>query len=260
MGSDLLASRQLAWQLFVRDLKAKYRQSLLGLTWAFFPPIITAIGLTLAKNAAIFTIESTDLPYPLYVIFSMALWQTFVESLQGPLQSLQQSRMMLAKINFPREALVLAKVVEVCFNLCVKLLLIIVLFTIFQTPFTWKIILVPLGLAHLIVLGMAIGMLIAPLGFLYQDFAKTLNYLTGFWLFLTPVVYPVPKSHEFFSYLVHWNPVTPLLVTTRELATTGIVSNEAGFWFVSLFALIGLFFAWLVYRLSMPFIVERMSA
>jgi lipopolysaccharide transport system permease protein len=260
MRRDLLASRELAWRLLIRDISAQYRQSFLGILWAFFPPIVTAIGLTLASHAKVLNIGATDLPYPAYVIFSMTLWQTFTEALNGPIQALAQAKPMLAKINFPREALILAKLGEVFFNFGIKLILIVGLFVWFKISIQWTVFLAPIALIHLVILGTGIGMLIAPLAALYQDFSRGLTLILGLWLFITPVVYPVPQGHGLFAQIVHLNPVTPLLVTLRELVTTGIISNPSGFWIVSILGFIVLILAWLFYRLSMPFIVERMSA
>ncbi|WP_392483123.1 ABC transporter permease [Nostoc sp. C110] len=259
MGRDLLASQELAWRLLVRDINAQYRQSFLGIFWAFIPPIITAAGFTFAKSNGVINIGNTELPYPAYVMFSMTLWQTFTEALNGPLQAVNDAKSMLARINFPHEALILAKLGEVFFNFGIKLILIIGLFTWFHIPVTWSLILAPVALIHLVLLGTFIGLLLAPMGALYQDFSRGLTLITGFWLFLTPVVYPVP-SHGVFGSIVKLNPVTPLLVTTRELATTGFISDPEGFWIASLIAILGLLLAWIIYRLAMPFVIERISS
>ena len=260
MGRDLLASRELAWQLMVRDISAQYRQSFLGIFWAVIPPIVMAAGFTLASNSKVIAIGATDLPYPAYVMFSMTLWQTFVESLNAPVQAVGEAKQMLAKINFPREALILAKLGQVFFNFAIKLILIVGLFVWFQIPVSWSAILAPVALIHLVMLGTFFGVLLAPFGALYQDFSKGLTLATGFWLFLTPVIYPVPSGSGIFGAIVKLNPVTPLLVTTRGLATKGIVSDPQGFWVASLIAIVGLMLAWIVYRLAMPFVVERMSS
>lgn len=259
MWRDLLASRELAWQLLVRDVSAQYRQSLLGVFWAFIPPVVTALGLVLARNSGVVNIPETDLPYPAYVMFSMALWQTFVEALNGPIAAVGGAKAMLAKINFPREAIVLAKLWEVFFNFGIKLILILVLFLWFRIPITWNVLLAPVALVHLVILGTAIGLLLAPIGALYGDVSKLLALAIAPWLLLTPVIYPVPKG-GWFGAIVNFNPVTPLLVATRELATTGIVSDPVGFWMASAIALVSLLVAWVMYQLAMPFIVERISS
>jgi lipopolysaccharide transport system permease protein len=259
MWRDLLASRELAWRLMVRDISAQYRQSVLGFTWAFLPPIVMAAGFTLAGEANVINVGVTDLPYPAYVMFSTALWQTFVEAINGPVQAVTLAKPMLARVNFPREAIILAKVGEVFFNFAIKLILIAALFLWFRISVNWTVILAPVALIHLIMLGTLIGTLLSPLGVLYQDVSKGLTMLTGFWLFLTPVVYPVPTEGA-FGRLVKLNPVTPLLVTTRELATTGVLSDAYGFWVVSMITIIGLLLAWIAFRLAMPYVIERVSS
>jgi len=259
MGRDLVASRELAWRLLVRDISAQYRQSLFGVLWAFLPPIITAAGLLVARNAGAVNIGETEIPYPAYVIFSMALWQTFVESLSGPIAAVNTAKPMLAKINFPKEAIILAKLGEVFFNFGIKLILILGLFIWFQIPVTWSILLAPVGLIHLVILGTGIGLLLAPIGALYGDIAKAIPLIVSPWLLLTPVIYPTPKE-GLFATIVNLNPVTPLLVTTRDLATSGLVTNPAGFWVVSGLAFGVLLIAWVWYRLAIPFVVERMSS
>ena len=259
MGQDLVAAQELAWQLMLRDLSAKYRQSFLGVFWAFIPPVILAIGFVVAKNSGVVNIRATDLPYPAYVMFSMTLWQTFVEAINGPVQAVGAAKAMLSKINFPYEALILAKLGEVFFNFGIKLLLIIGLFVWFRIPLHWSIAIAPVALIHLIILGTFLGLLIAPIGAIYQDITMGLTLVTGMWLFITPVVYPVPTS-GIFGTIVKLNPVTPLLVTTRELAIGSVLSDPQGFWVASFIGIVGLLIAWIIYRLGMPFVIERISS
>ncbi|HHP7243213.1 MAG TPA: ABC transporter permease, partial [Elainellaceae cyanobacterium] len=87
MWLDLMASRELAWRLMVRDISAQYRQAMLGVLWAFVPPIVMAAGFTLASNANVISVGDTNIPYPAYVMFGTSLWQTFVEAASGPVQA-----------------------------------------------------------------------------------------------------------------------------------------------------------------------------
>ncbi|HSE96321.1 MAG TPA: hypothetical protein VLD61_10530 [Methylomirabilota bacterium] len=83
--------------------------------------------------------------------------------------------------------------------------------------------------------------------------------LAGAWFFMTPVVYPLPAGGR-FTTVIRLNPVTALLVTTRELATTGVVSDPVGFAVWSLVTLVGLGVAWLGFRLALPFVLERVGS
>ncbi|MEB3355884.1 MAG: ABC transporter permease [Synechococcales bacterium] len=260
MWLDLLGSRDLAWQLTKREIAAQYRESFLGIAWALIPPIVTAAGLTFASNAKVINVGATDIPYPAYVMFSMVLWQTFSECIMLPMQKVGAAKMMLAKIHFSREALIISAVGQVLFNFAFKLLLIIGMFLWFRIPVTPSILIAPVALIHLIVLGIAVGTLLAPLNALYQDFQRMMQLAIATWLFLTPVVYPPPQGDGFFGLLVKLNPVSPLLVTTRELATTGNISDPIGFWIASGVGFVGLLFAWMLYRLAMPYAIERFSS
>ncbi|HKP47727.1 MAG TPA: ABC transporter permease [Pyrinomonadaceae bacterium] len=259
MWRDLLASRGLAWRLLVRDVSAQYRQSFLGFAWAFLPPIVMAAGFTLAGNAKVINVATTQLPYAAYVMLSMILWQTFVEALNGPVVAVANSKQMLARVNFPREAIVVAKLGEVSFNFAIKFILIVAIFVWYQIPVTRAALLAPFALISLILLGTFIGLLLAPLGVLYQDVTQGLTVITAMWLFLTPIVYPVPQTGT-FATIVKLNPVTPLLVTTRELATSGVVSDLSRFLIVSAVTLVGLLLTWVVFRLAMPLAIERVSS
>jgi lipopolysaccharide transport system permease protein len=260
MGTDLVGSRELAWQLAKRDISSQYRESFLGVAWALIPPIVAAAGLSFAAGADVINISETDIPYPAYVLLSMTLWQTFVEAITLPLGKVSEARAMLAKIQFPREALILSATAQVFFNFLLKLLLIAGMFLFFRLSVPMTIFLAPVALVHLVLLGIILGTFMAPLNALYQDFQRGIQILTTVWLLLTPVIYPIPAREGVFGILVNINPVTPLLVTTRELITTGNISNPLGFWVVSTAVFVALPIAWVVYRLAMPYAIERFSS
>jgi len=259
MFNDLLAARQLAWKLMVRDINAKYRQTLLGYFWALIPPVVVAYGLVIAAQARVVNLGVTDLPYPAYVMLSMVLWQTFLEAFNAPLAAISESKTMLAKVNFPREAIILAKVGEVFFNFLIKLILVIFIFAVYDMPVSPMVFLAPLGVVQIVLLGTFLGLFIAPIGGIYQDFSRAIVIFTTPWLLITPVLYPMPKA-GIFATIVKFNPVTSLLVTTRELATTGLVSNWSGFVIVSVISIIGLLLAWVFFRLAIPYVIERMPS
>ena len=132
MWRDLLASRELAWRLMTRDISAQYRQSLLGIFWAFLPPIAMAMVFVILNSRKLINIAETDIPYPAFAMFGTVLWQVFVDSLNAPLRTVTASKAMLAKINFPKEALVLSAIGQTLFNLSIKLLILIVVFVIYR--------------------------------------------------------------------------------------------------------------------------------
>ena len=108
LGSDLWAGRELAWRLFVRDLKAQYSQTMLGYVWAFLPPLFASLTFVYLQTQGIIRIEGLGIPYAAFAMIGTMLWQTFLESMVSPLSSISAAKPMLAKINFPRESILIA--------------------------------------------------------------------------------------------------------------------------------------------------------
>ena len=256
MYQDALAARGLAWQLLKRDISAQYRQSILGIVWAFVPPVVTAIGLTLAKDFKVLNLGETSIPYPAFVMVSMVLWQAFITSFTNMSQVARKAKGMLGKLKVPPEAFVFAGLGQITFDFIIKLIPITFFFIWFKVPITWTVLLVPVAVIHLIMLGTGMGLMIGPLATLYGDVSKFMGYFTKAWLFITPVLFPTPKR-RFLALLFNLNPVTPLLVTARELATTGDLSNPVGFWISTGLAYVCFMLGWFIYRLALPFLVER---
>jgi len=259
MWRDLLSSKELAWRLMIRDISAQYRQSFFGIAWAFLPPIAMALVFVILNNHKLINISEINIPYPVFAMFGTVLWQVFVDSLNAPLKVVNASKPMLAKVNFPREALILSALGQTLFNLIIKLLILIAVFIIYKMPITWGLPLSLMAILVLVLLGMMFGLLITPIGVLYTDIAHGLTVVTGLWFFLTPVIYPPPSSFP-FSLLATLNPVSPILVGARDLATQGVLHNPVPFFVVTLLTLAVLFATWVVFRLAIPILIERMSA
>jgi lipopolysaccharide transport system permease protein len=258
MLEDLFASRELAWRLLTRDIRAQYRRSFLGIFWAIIPPALTAAGLTFAQNTGLVNVGKTDIPYPAYVMLGTVLWQTFLESLNSPQIAIDTSRPLLAQVKFPHEAIILTQLGQVLFNLLIKLVLLVALFALFKVSISWTIIFAPIAFIFLILLGVSIGLWLVPVINLVQDVSRSMEVITLAWFFITPIAYPTPSS-GILSILVKLNPVTPLLVTAQELITTGELSQLPLFLIMSTITLVGLILGWVIYRLSIPFLIERIS-
>jgi lipopolysaccharide transport system permease protein len=259
MVRDLCASRELAWRLFVRDISAKYRQTFLGYVWAFLPPLVTTFTFVLLNSQGVFRVGETALPYAAYVMIGTLLWQVFVDAMQTPIRVVTYAKPMLAKINFPREAILLGGLYEVLFNFAIRLVLLLAVFLWFRIVPPMTMLLAPLGVVALIALGTMIGVVLTPVGLLYQDIGQGLVLITGFWMLLTPVVYPPPAS-GLLATLAKWNPVSPLILTTRDWLTVGNTDYLPGFLVVLAMTFVLLLFGWIMYRLAMPHLIERMSA
>ena len=123
----------------------------------------------------------------------------------------------------------------------------------------WNILLFPLGLLSLVLVGTAVGLLLTPVGMLYTDVSRALAVLMQFVMFLSPVVFPMPKE-GLVATLFKINPLTPLILTTRDWLTGIAPEFLVYFLAVNAAALVLLVVVWIAYRLAMPILIERMSA
>lgn len=257
---DLPVAHELALRLFKRNLKALYRQSLLGFAWAILPPFATAALWVFLLRSNVVQMEDTGVSYPIFVLTGTMLWQIFSEAISSPINQVVQNRAMLTKINVPREGLLLAGIYELGFNIFIKILLLIAIYTYFhQVVSLSSIIFVPAGLLAVSLAGFSLGLILTPLGLLYQDFNRGLAILLPFFMYLTPVVYPAPQSGT-LGAIMRWNPMSILITQTRNWFTSQPVYDTSLFWMFT-FAFIVLFLISLVaYRISMPLIIERMGS
>lgn len=259
MFRDLIVSRELAWRLLVRNISSRYRHTFFGYLWAFLPPIMTAGVFVFLQRAGYFSVGQTQVPYALFVLTGLVLWQAFADGVYAPLRLVQQSHSILTKVNFPREALVLAGVGEVLFACAIRLALLLVALIWFGIQPPWAGILFPFGVLTLIGMGIALGLLITPVAVVYHDIGQALPLALYLWMFLTPVIYPVPASWP-GSLLVLLNPVSVVLDTTRDWLFSGSPQYLSGFFVVGGLTVLLLFAGWFLYRLSLPILIERMSA
>jgi lipopolysaccharide transport system permease protein len=256
---ELPDAHELGYRLFKRNIKAMYRQSLLGITWALFPPLITAGLWIFLRGNNVMSLGETNVPYPVFVLVGTMLWQIFTESIMAPLKSITTNKAMLIKINIPREGLLLSGIYEVIFNVLIKMLLLVIIFIAFKQPVTLSVIWVIPGILSIMICGFALGLILTPIGMLYTDIQRGLGIILPFLMYLTPVIYPKPTAGT-VAVLMKFNPMATLLVETRNWFTSQPVLELDLFVIFSL-AFVGLvFLALMIFRISMPMIIERIGS
>jgi lipopolysaccharide transport system permease protein len=258
MFADLWAGRELAWRLMMRNFSAQYRQTALGYVWAFLPPFLAAGTFIFLRQGGILTVGTTDIPYVPWVLIGSFLWQTFADAINGPMRQVSQAKAMLTKINFPREALIMAGIGETLLNFLIRLVILVPILVIFQLMPTPSLLLFPLPLFVLITLGSMIGLLLTPAAVLYQDIEKGIPLLLPFLMILCGAVVPIPRE-GLGQLLASINPIYPPLETCRALLT----GQPAVLWpqtlLVAAIAVVLLFLGWILYRLAMPHLIARLG-
>ena len=260
IAGELPQAHELGFRLFRRNLTALYRQSLLGFSWALLPPLATAALWIFLRSNNVVSMEETGTSYPVFVLSGAILWQVFSEAILAPLTQVTENKVMLSKINIPREGLLLSGLYQLIFNTIVKIILLAFVFLAFhQTVSLSGLAFVPVGLFAIGLAGFSIGLLLTPLGMLYQDINRGLGVLLPFFMYLTPTVYPVPREGV-VGLVMKFNPIATFITQTRNGLTAQPLYDIQLFWvYVSGFALL-LMVSLVAYRLSMPMIIERIGS
>lgn len=126
--NDLPQAHELGFRLFKRNLAALYRQSLLGFAWAILPPLANAALWIVLRGNNVISVQDTGVPYPIFVLIGTMLWQIFSEAILAPLTQVTENKIMLSKINIPREGLLLSGLYQLIFNTFIKILLLVGVF------------------------------------------------------------------------------------------------------------------------------------
>ncbi|HEX2649764.1 MAG TPA: ABC transporter permease [Burkholderiales bacterium] len=258
MVRDFKLSIALGWQLAARDLKAQYRQSLLGYLWALLPPLLVAASFIALKAGGVFSAESIGVPYGVYVIIGTLLWQIFADAVVAPLRLVIASREMLVRVNFPREAIVLAGLFVTFFGALVRLAVAVPILVYYQVEPTLDLLYVPFGVLSLILAGTCVGLLVTPVGVLYRDVEKALPALLMLWLLLTPVAYPIATAAGEPGWLA-FNFASPLLEAARSALIGGAPIAWSTLAVVNGAVLLALLAGWLLLRLAAPHLVARLG-
>ena len=256
---DIRSSRFLAKQLAVRDIKAQYRQSYLGIIWAFVTPLTTAFVWIFLNGTGTIKLTDTGVPYPVYAFSGTLLWSIISDAINSPTASTNAAKGIMSKINFPKEALIVSGIYKLLFNSSVKIVLLVVFVFFYGVGFHTSLLLFPFAILGAILFGTTIGLFLTPIGMLYKDIQKMVTMGLGLLMYVTPVVYAIPKE-GFMKTIMEINPFTPLILTTRDFVI-GAEPLYLTYFIGIILVCIPLFFiGLLIYRISIPIIVERMSA
>lgn len=258
--TGLPKAHELGLRLFKRNLKALYRQSLLGFGWAILPPLATAGLWIFLRSGNVVSVADTGISYPVFVLTGTILWQIFSEAISAPLSQITENKAMLSKINIPREGLLLSGIYQLGFNTVVKLLMLTLIYLVFgQSISLVSLTFAPFGIFCIGLAGFSIGLTLTPLGMLYQDINRGLGVALPFLMYLTPVVYPVP-TEGIIGFIMKLNPLAIFISQTRNWLTGQPVQEMFSFGVYTLAFSLLFVISLVVYRLAMPMIIERMGA
>lgn len=252
---ELINSRELIWQLFLRDFKARYKQSLIGWGWIFIIPLVGVGTFIILNQSGVLRIENTSVPYPIYGLLGFSLWQIFASGLSSTSGSIVSAGSFIAKINFSKEALVFSSIGQVIVEFLIRMVLLVIIFLLFGILPSFGIILLPFLVIPLILLTLGLGFIASLLNAVIRDVQNIINVVLGFFLFLMPIMY-TPSQNSIIYQVNKYNPLYFLISVPREIIISGNFTNIYPYLISSLIAIFIFISGWYIFTKAQGKIAE----
>ncbi len=204
---DIWKYRELLFFLTWRELKVRYQQTLLGAAWAVIQPLMQMVVFTFIFGG-IARMTSEGIPYPIFSYTALLPWGLFSKSLTDAGRSMVMNRNMITKIYFPRLIIPMASVFSGLVDFAVAFVILIGLMFYYHITPTSAIWLLPLFMLLAIVAALGVGLWLSAMNVQYRDVGHVLPFLTQFWMFVTPVIYPASRIPAKWQLLYSLNPMT----------------------------------------------------
>lgn len=206
---ELWAYRELLWVLGARDVRVRYKQTLLGAGWAILRPLLTMVIFTLVFGR-LAKMPSEGMPYSVWVYAALLPWTFFASAVGASGQSLVGSAHLISKVYFPRLIVPLASIGAALVDFLVSSVVLFGLMAWYGVGWTANLAAAPLLFVALVFTGLGAGTLLSALTVAYRDVTHLLPFILQIWMYVTPVVYPASLIPERFRWLLYLNPVAGL--------------------------------------------------
>ncbi len=204
---ELWQFREVAYFLTLRDIKVRYKQTAIGVTWALLQPAAMMVVFTLffGRMAGV---PSEGIPYPLFALAGLMPWQLFSRAISESTQSLVTDQRLITRVYFPRIMVPLSSVLAASVDFLITGGLVGGLMLYFGVGVQAQVVWLPLFVILMVVTALGVGFWLSALNVEYRDVMYTVPFLNQFWLFVTPVIYPASSVPERWRLLYGLNPMT----------------------------------------------------
>lgn len=212
--AELWGSRELVLILALRNIKIRYKQTVLGASWAVLQPLAGVAIFTLVMGR-LADVPSDGIPYPVFVYAGLAIWLYFANGASTAAESLAQYRDLVTKVYFPRLLAPLAAILPGLVDLSISIVAVGVFMALFDVVPGWQIVFLPLWIAAAIGTTFGVGVWLSALNARYRDVRNALTFLLQILLFATPVAYPASLVHGAWQYVLYANPMAGVVTGFR---------------------------------------------
>ncbi|MGH7801908.1 MAG: ABC transporter permease [Thermodesulfobacteriota bacterium] len=203
---ELWEYRDLLYLFVWRDLKVRYKQTIVGASWAIFQPFIAMVVLSIFFGKLI-RVPSEGIPYPIFAYTALVPWMYFVNALTQSSNSLLVNNMLITKIYFPRLIIPISTVITGLLDFVIAFAILLGMMLIYGTVPTAAIWTLPFFILLTIATALALGLWLSALNVEYRDVRFILPFLTQIWFFITPVAYPSSLVPEPWRAIYGLNPM-----------------------------------------------------
>jgi lipopolysaccharide transport system permease protein len=203
--------RELLGFLVWRDIKVRYKQTVLGAAWAVIQPVMTMLVFTIFFGRFGGMAQNVDGAYPVFVYAALLPWQLFATAVGQAGNSLINSSNLISKVYFPRLIIPISSVGSGIVDFAISLLVMFGLMLWYAVPFTPQLALLPLVLVGTVLTSLGVGTLLAALVIAYRDFRHVMNFLIQLWMFASPVAYPLSVVPEKYRLIYALNPMVGMI-------------------------------------------------
>ena len=216
---ELWEYRELFYFFTWRDIKVKYKQTLLGFLWAILQPLFMTIVFTVFIGDTITAKTQLAIPYPVFALSGMLLWGIFSGGMSNAANSMVNNANIIKKIYFPRLIIPISAILVALVDFFIALVIFIALLIIYKIDINYIAILyLPLSILITCLSAMGCGTLLAALNIKYRDVRYIIPFLVQGLLFLTPVLYPINiSSNPIAQFILKLNPLSGALELMRGL-------------------------------------------
>jgi len=237
---ELWQHRDLFIALTSRDLIIRYKQTLLGVVWVIFQPLMSTAVFTLLFGILI-KVPSDSLPYPLFVFVGLVFWNFFANSLVQASGSLAGSESLIKKVYFPRIVIPVASILTNLVDLIISSVFAVLLLIAYRvTPHPLMLILFPVSVLLVMVTALGLGLYLSALNVKYRDVKQIVPFFIQLLIFLTPVVFPVSIVAESRRWILALNPMSTAITVNRSLLSGNLDINMGYFALSVLVAVVSL--------------------
>jgi lipopolysaccharide transport system permease protein len=221
---ELVNYKDLLLSITIKEIKIRYKQSVIGILWSILQPLSMMIIFTIVFSR-IAGIPSDGIPYPLFSYCALLPWQFFSRAFSSATVSLVSNTNLVQQIYFPREIFPLSSVIAAFYDFLIASSIFIILLIFYKTDITFYALFAILLLILQILFVLGVSFLGSALNVFYRDIGQALSFITQIWMFATPIIYPVSVVPEKLRPFYILNPMAGIIDGYRNVIIKGLPPN-----------------------------------